>query len=56
MAWSELKADAPPKCRVAEFAHWKERLRHDPWAKLPAAKQQLTEDALAALRELQKKR
>ncbi len=47
MAWSELKADAPPKCRVADFKQWQSRLRRDPWAKLPSLKQRLTAEAIA---------
>ena len=49
MAWSELKAEAPPKCRVAGFDAWKQRLRRDPWAKLPSLAQQLTAEAIAAV-------
>ena len=51
MAWSELKADAPPRCAVADFDAWKGRLRRDPWAKLPSLKQRLTHDAIAAVAE-----
>ena len=49
MAWSELKADAAPRCRVADFAEWKQRLRRDPWARLPAVQQRLTAEAIAAV-------
>ncbi len=48
MAWSELKKDALPRCRVADFDEWKTRLRRDPWAKLPSVRQRLTGEALAA--------
>jgi bifunctional non-homologous end joining protein LigD len=49
MAWSELKADAPPRCLVADFAGWSKRLSRDPWAKLPQTKQRLTQKAIDAL-------
>ncbi|HEX6771786.1 MAG TPA: non-homologous end-joining DNA ligase, partial [Acidobacteriaceae bacterium] len=49
MAWSELKADAPPRCLVADFSEWRKRLSHDPWAKLPQTKQRLTQKAIAAV-------
>jgi bifunctional non-homologous end joining protein LigD len=47
MAWSELKADAPPRCLVAEFDEWRKRLAHDPWAEMPKTKQRLTQKAIA---------
>ncbi|HEY3987898.1 MAG TPA: DNA ligase D [Acidobacteriaceae bacterium] len=49
MAWSELKADAPPRCLVAEFDEWRKRLAHDPWAELPKTKQRLTQKAISAV-------
>jgi bifunctional non-homologous end joining protein LigD len=49
MAWSELKASAPPRCLVAKFDEWRERLSHDPWAELPTTKQRLTQKAIAAV-------
>ena len=49
MAWSELKADAPPRCLVAEFDKWRERLAHDPWAEMGKTKQRLTQKAIAAV-------
>jgi bifunctional non-homologous end joining protein LigD len=49
MAWSELKADAPPRCVVAEFDEWRERLAHDPWAEMPKTKQRLTQKAIDAV-------
>jgi bifunctional non-homologous end joining protein LigD len=49
MAWSELKADAPPRCLVAKFDEWRKRLSHDPWAELPKTKQRLTQKAIAAV-------
>lgn len=49
MAWSELKADAPPRCLVANFDEWRKRLTHDPWAEMPKTKQRLTQKAIAAV-------
>jgi bifunctional non-homologous end joining protein LigD len=49
MAWSELKAEAPPRCLVAKFDEWRKRLAHDPWAELPKTKQRLTQKAIAAV-------
>jgi hypothetical protein len=49
MAWSELKADAPPRCLVANFAEWRKRLSHDPWVELPKIKQRLTQKAIDAV-------
>lgn len=49
MAWSELKADAAPRCLVANFDEWRKRLAHDPWAELPKTKQRLTQKAIAAV-------
>jgi bifunctional non-homologous end joining protein LigD len=49
MAWSELKADAAPRCRVAKFPEWRKRLAHDPWAELPKTKQRLTQKAISAV-------
>jgi bifunctional non-homologous end joining protein LigD len=49
MAWSELKAQAAPRCLVAEFDGWRKRLAHDPWMELPKTKQRLTRKAIAAV-------
>jgi bifunctional non-homologous end joining protein LigD len=49
MAWSELKADAPPRCLVAKFDEWRKRLADDPWAEMPKTKQRLTQKAMAAV-------
>jgi bifunctional non-homologous end joining protein LigD len=49
MAWSELNADAPPRCLVAEFDEWRKRLAHDPWAEMAKTKQRLTQQAIAAV-------
>ncbi|MFL6428325.1 MAG: DNA ligase D [Acidobacteriaceae bacterium] len=49
MAWSELKAYAPPRCLVANFDEWRKRLARDPWAEMPNTKQRLTQKAIAAV-------
>jgi bifunctional non-homologous end joining protein LigD len=49
MDWSELKADAPPRCLVAKLGEWRKRLAHDPWAEMPKTKQRLTQKAIAAV-------
>jgi bifunctional non-homologous end joining protein LigD len=49
MAWSELKADEPPHCTVANFDEWRTRLSRDPWVDLPKTKQRLTQKAIAAV-------
>lgn len=46
MAWKELAAGSRPLLRVAEFAEWKDRLRHDPWAKMRETRQRLTAEIL----------
>ncbi len=55
MAWSELKATAPPRCPVAQFEEWRKRLSHDPWAELPKTKQRLTQKAIDAFRSKKSK-
>jgi bifunctional non-homologous end joining protein LigD len=55
MAWSELKADAAPRCLVAKFDEWRNRLAHDPWTELPRTKQRLTQKAIAAVSTKKKK-
>jgi bifunctional non-homologous end joining protein LigD len=49
MDWSELKAQAAPRCLVAEFDGWRKRLAHDPWMELPKTKQRLTQKTIAAV-------
>ncbi len=56
LAWSELKAEALPRCGVAGFDAWKSRLKHDPWAKLPTTKQRLTDQAVAAITDAKARR
>ena len=42
LRWSELNAAKPPAFHVSDFAQWKPRLRHDPWAEMTKNKQELT--------------
>jgi bifunctional non-homologous end joining protein LigD len=49
MAWSELKQDAAPHLRVAEFREWIDRIERDPWRELPTLHQSLTADAIASV-------
>ncbi|MGI8770954.1 MAG: DNA ligase D [Acidobacteriaceae bacterium] len=49
MAWSELKQDAAPHLRVAEFREWIGRIEHDPWKELPKIWQSLTEEAIGSV-------
>jgi bifunctional non-homologous end joining protein LigD len=49
MAWSELKQDAAPHLRVAEFREWIDRIERDPWKELPTLHQSLTADAIASV-------
>jgi len=46
--WSELKLEARPDFRIANFADWAVRLRKDPWAKMLSTSQQLTPDTIKA--------
>jgi bifunctional non-homologous end joining protein LigD len=41
LRWSELNAAKPPAFHVSDFAQWKPRLRHDPWAEMAKKKQKL---------------
>lgn len=45
LRWAELKMDARPVFRVADFEAWQERLKNDPWTAMPALKQRITADA-----------
>ena len=51
LSWSELKSPAPPRCRVANFDEWRNRIARDPWAKMPETKQRLTAEAIASVTE-----
>jgi bifunctional non-homologous end joining protein LigD len=39
--WSELDIAERPVFHVADFANWKDRLKRDPWQRLPALKQRI---------------
>ncbi len=41
LAWKELDAAEMPVFAVADFARWKGRLKHDPWARMLSLKQGL---------------
>jgi bifunctional non-homologous end joining protein LigD len=41
LRWSELKAAKPPVFHVSDFARWRPRLRHDPWAEMPKISQEI---------------
>jgi bifunctional non-homologous end joining protein LigD len=45
LRWAELKVDARPVFRVAEFEAWRERLKDDPWKAMPALKQRVAAEA-----------
>lgn len=50
--WDELKKmTARPEFAVANFAEWKSRLKHDPWAKMESIHQSLTTQALRAVND-----
>jgi bifunctional non-homologous end joining protein LigD len=46
LAWKDLELDGRPLFHVSDYAAWKPRLARDPWKKLPATRQRLTEAAL----------
>jgi bifunctional non-homologous end joining protein LigD len=39
--WSDLDAKERPVFRVADFDIWKQRLKRDPWRRLPAINQSI---------------
>jgi bifunctional non-homologous end joining protein LigD len=41
LSWSELDSAERPVFHVADFDHWKDRLKRDPWKKLSQIKQQI---------------
>jgi bifunctional non-homologous end joining protein LigD len=47
--WKELKAAAKPEFHVSDFAHWRQRLRRDPWSGLLKSPQRLTREALVPM-------
>jgi bifunctional non-homologous end joining protein LigD len=50
LAWTELSGKERPLFHVSDFADWKQRLRRDPWTKLPELKQRLSKDVLTAMK------
>ncbi len=48
MRWEEIDKGNPEDITVATFGQWKKRLTHDPWGRLAAVKQSLTERAMRA--------
>jgi bifunctional non-homologous end joining protein LigD len=48
LRWSELDAAKPPAFHVSDFAGWRARLRHDPWAEMLRDKQKLPSAILHA--------
>ena len=49
LAWTELSADTRPDYRIGNFAEWRDRLKKDPWVKLPDTHQTITAGARRAL-------
>jgi len=49
LTWAELERTDPKQLSVATFSEWKSRLRHDPWLKMDAVRQKLTDRAIAAV-------
>jgi bifunctional non-homologous end joining protein LigD len=47
--WKELRASARPEFHVTDLAHWRPRLRRDPWKAMSATHQRLTPEILAAV-------
>ena len=48
LEWSELDLPTRPDFRIANFADWSHRLKHDPWAKLLTLTQPITPEARRA--------
>ncbi len=46
LPWTALKEPALPVFRVTDFDEWKERLKRDPWKKLPETEQSITAETL----------
>lgn len=47
--WKELESPNMPSFHVADFTHWKDRLRRDPWKAMPAITQTITDEMFAAV-------
>jgi len=41
LGWNELDTSKPPSFHVCDFANWRSRLKHDPWAAMPNNRQRL---------------
>jgi len=52
LTWAEFERTDPKQFAVANFDKWKSRLKHDPWLRMNAVKQQLTSRALSAVAEV----
>jgi bifunctional non-homologous end joining protein LigD len=50
LAWSDLKAAERTVVRVADFAEWQGRLKHDPWRQFLKVRQRITPKMLEALK------
>jgi bifunctional non-homologous end joining protein LigD len=51
LSWDELKKTNRPEFAVANFDHWRARLKRDPWAKMETLRQSLTAQATRAVAE-----
>ncbi len=49
LTWAELARTDPKQFSVATFSEWKSRLGRDPWLKMDAVHQKLTDRAIAAV-------
>jgi bifunctional non-homologous end joining protein LigD len=49
LTWAELERTDPKQFSVATFSEWRSRLRRDPWLKMDAVRQKLTDRAIAAV-------
>jgi bifunctional non-homologous end joining protein LigD len=49
LTWAELERTDPKQFSVASFSEWKSRLKRDPWLKMDAVRQKLTQRAIAAV-------
>jgi bifunctional non-homologous end joining protein LigD len=42
LRWNELDAPTVPAFHVSDFAEWRKRLDHDPWADMQRSRQRLS--------------
>ncbi|HEX3661015.1 MAG TPA: DNA ligase D [Acidobacteriaceae bacterium] len=49
LTWAELERTDPRQFSVATFSDWRSRLKRDPWLKMDAVHQKLTDRAIAAV-------